>query len=180
MPYATTAMTRGRRGWRQPGSGTTGCWPRRRGAGRHDPGPAPAPRGRSCPRGRSAQTPMPRRAGHCHWKNWASRSCRWSERPLLLVEGGLDSGSPERAQAALGVLPGDADLTMVAGVDEPTVADSACRHVAGVSGRWFRHPHLSTPPPGDSPTWPNQPRGRRRCVPLTGREAATMRDHRHW
>jgi hypothetical protein len=72
------------------------------------------------------------------------------EAPILLVEGGLGGGNLENARTALGVLPGDADLTIVAGVDEPTVADSACRQLAEVAGQWFQQ-HFAAAV--DSPTW---------------------------
>jgi putative phosphoribosyl transferase len=72
------------------------------------------------------------------------------EAPTLLVEGGLGGGNLENARTALGVLPGDADLTIVAGVDELTVADSACRQLAEVAGQWFQQ-HFAAAV--DSPTW---------------------------
>jgi putative phosphoribosyl transferase len=72
------------------------------------------------------------------------------EAPTLLVEGGSDEADLQRARTALGILPGDADLTIVAGLDEAAVAESACRQVADVAGQWFRQ-HFAAAI--DSPTW---------------------------
>jgi hypothetical protein len=72
------------------------------------------------------------------------------EVPTLLVEERADENGLQRARSALGALPGDADLTPVAGLGEVVVAESAYRAVADVAGRWFRQ-HFAAA--ADSPTW---------------------------
>jgi putative phosphoribosyl transferase len=60
------------------------------------------------------------------------------EVPTLLIEEGTDKIGLTRARKMLDTLPGDADLTLVAGLGETVVAEPGCCDVSDVAGRWFR------------------------------------------
>lgn len=72
------------------------------------------------------------------------------EAPTLFVEGGSHQSALQRTRTVLGILPADADLTIVPAFDELAVTESACRQVADAAGRWFRQ-HFAAAL--DSPTW---------------------------
>ena len=72
------------------------------------------------------------------------------EVPTLLVEGRTDKVGLARARSALTTLPGDADLTPVAGLGDFVAAGPRCFEVSDVAERWFRQ-HFAAAV--DSPVW---------------------------